>query len=239
MPGHHPIHTIGHSISNDSRSSSICCGLETSSWLWIFGACRAREPTRSSTRRRFPETLVPWQIGYRHIRELGGLRSRSESIPPKVNGFWTNPSFHNFADYALSDAFRAGLSNLLEFSETNAARSCVRKRCGGGAIAGSWRTTCWSPAGRSFIDGRRPHRAGGVDPAARPAGLRARLSGRLIGPAPQSRRRANRLSALEPRSLPAYSGRDGGPMRILPTNDDGIHAPGLDHSRRHRSGAFR
>jgi uncharacterized protein (DUF488 family) len=82
-----------------------------------------RSVPRSRTNPQFnqetlPETLVPWQIGYRHIRELGGLRSRSKSIPPEVNGFWTNPSFHNFADYALSDAFRAGLSNLLELSET-------------------------------------------------------------------------------------------------------------------------
>jgi len=65
-----------------------------------------------------PEALAPWQIGYRHISELGGLRGKSKSIPPEVNGFWTHRSFHNYADYALSEAFRLGLSNLLELSET-------------------------------------------------------------------------------------------------------------------------
>lgn len=30
--------------------------------------------------------------------------------------FWTNRSFHNYADYALSDEFRLGLSRLAELS---------------------------------------------------------------------------------------------------------------------------
>ena len=37
---------------------------------------------------------------------------RSAEVPPDVNGFWTNRSFHNYADYALSPEFRAGLAEL-------------------------------------------------------------------------------------------------------------------------------
>jgi uncharacterized protein (DUF488 family) len=31
-----------------------------------------------------------------------------------VNGFWTHQSFHNYADYALSAEFEAGLAQLVE-----------------------------------------------------------------------------------------------------------------------------
>jgi uncharacterized protein (DUF488 family) len=39
-------------------------------------------------------------------------------VSPETNGVWTNASFHNYADYALSDAFRAGLAHLLKADQT-------------------------------------------------------------------------------------------------------------------------
>jgi uncharacterized protein (DUF488 family) len=39
------------------------------------------------------------------------LRARQD-VAADVNAFWQNQSFHNFADYALSPAFRSGLANL-------------------------------------------------------------------------------------------------------------------------------
>ena len=51
-------------------------------------------------------------IGYRHIAALGGLRSRQREVPPAVNSFWQNASFHNYADYAMSERFAAGLAEL-------------------------------------------------------------------------------------------------------------------------------
>ena len=59
------------------------------------------------------EELREWQIGYERIAELGGLRGRSKLIPSDVNGFWDNQSFHNYADYALSDQFEEALEQLL------------------------------------------------------------------------------------------------------------------------------
>lgn len=58
------------------------------------------------------EELREWQIGYERIAELGGLRGRSSAVPPEVNGFWENQSFHNYADYALSEDFGRGLDLL-------------------------------------------------------------------------------------------------------------------------------
>lgn len=58
------------------------------------------------------QALEPYQISHVRIGELGGLRKRSPDIAPHVNGFWSNRSFHNYADYALSDPFREGLARL-------------------------------------------------------------------------------------------------------------------------------
>ena len=65
-------------------------------------------------RRRWPL----WQIGHMQIPELGGLRRKSKIVPPEVNGFWINQSFHNYADYALSGEFHLGLARLLKVSQT-------------------------------------------------------------------------------------------------------------------------
>lgn len=58
------------------------------------------------------EALAPYQIAHCRIPGLGGLRSRAHDVPPEVNGWWTNQSFHNYADYTLSAEFRAGLDVL-------------------------------------------------------------------------------------------------------------------------------
>jgi uncharacterized protein (DUF488 family) len=59
-----------------------------------------------------PDELAPYQLGYERIAALGGLRGKSKSVPPEVNGYWQNQSFHNYADYALSDDFQRALEQL-------------------------------------------------------------------------------------------------------------------------------
>jgi uncharacterized protein (DUF488 family) len=76
-----------------------------------------RSVPRSRTNPQFnPDALAPalaaFQIGHTRIPELGGLRNASASVPTEVNAFWTNRSFHNYADYALSEDFRRGLAAL-------------------------------------------------------------------------------------------------------------------------------
>jgi len=60
-----------------------------------------------------PEVLRAFGISYEHEAALGGLRGKARSLPRDVNGFWTNESFHNYADYALSEQFHAGFEHLL------------------------------------------------------------------------------------------------------------------------------
>lgn len=69
-----------------------------------------------------PAALAPWQIGYEHIGELGGLRGKSRKTEASPNGFWRVSSFRNYADYALTAPFAAGLARL---QKLGAAHRCA------------------------------------------------------------------------------------------------------------------
>ena len=78
-----------------------------------------RSIPRSRTNPQFnqetlPGTLAPWQIGYEHIAELGGRRGKSRAAEPSPNAYWRVRSFRNYADYALTAPFAAGLARLRE-----------------------------------------------------------------------------------------------------------------------------
>jgi len=64
-------------------------------------------------------SLSEFQIAYEHIAALGGLRGRQRDLPETVNAFWQNQSFHNYADYALSETFRLGLNRLRELGHAS------------------------------------------------------------------------------------------------------------------------
>lgn len=81
-----------------------------------------RKVPRSRTNPQFNrdvlgKKLKPFGIKYTYLEKLGGLQGKSKDISPDVNGYWLNQSFHNYADYALTDAFREGLQELLEFEK--------------------------------------------------------------------------------------------------------------------------
>jgi uncharacterized protein (DUF488 family) len=50
-----------------------------------------------------PTTLSDFEIGHEHIAALGGLRGRKREISADLNALWENKSFHNYADYAMSE----------------------------------------------------------------------------------------------------------------------------------------
>ena len=119
-----PVYTIGHS----TRS------IEEFVQLLRFGNVQQVVDVRSIPRSRtnpqynldaLPETLARWQIRHTIIAELGGRRSRQKDVAADVNGFWTNQSFHNYADYAMSPTFRQGLDRLMAISaEAHCAIMC-------------------------------------------------------------------------------------------------------------------
>lgn len=86
-----------------------------------------RSIPRSRTNPQFnqqclPEGLAPWQIGYEHVAELGGLRGRQRLSGPPANEYWRVRSFRNYADYALTGPFASGLARL---RERGAQRRCA------------------------------------------------------------------------------------------------------------------
>ncbi|HOB67445.1 DUF488 domain-containing protein [Ottowia sp.] len=108
-----PICTIGHStLSIDAFAERLRAGQ-------VQRVIDIRAIPRSRTHPQFnqatlPDALAPFGIGYSHIAALGGRRRRSRDVPPEVNGFWDNASFHHYADYALHPAYQEGLAELRE-----------------------------------------------------------------------------------------------------------------------------
>ena len=106
-----PFFTIGHS----TRSVEEVAGLLADAQVERVVDVRAFP--RSYTHPQFnedvfPGGLEPYGISYEHVATLGGRRRKSRQVPAEVNAFWSNQSFHNYADYALSDDFREGLDHL-------------------------------------------------------------------------------------------------------------------------------
>jgi uncharacterized protein (DUF488 family) len=105
-----PFFTIGHSTRSLEEFVDLLKEAEVATLVDV------RTVPRSRTKPQFncdtlPEALARYQISYEHIAELGGLRKKQE-VAPEVNGFWHVQSFHNYADYALTEPFRAALTRL-------------------------------------------------------------------------------------------------------------------------------
>jgi len=108
-----PVFTIGHSTRSIPEFVELLRAGEVQLVVDIRSFPRSRTNPQYNVD-ALPAELEAFQIAHMRIAELGGLRSGSTGIPADVNGFWENRSFHNYADYALSDAFRSGLAQLLE-----------------------------------------------------------------------------------------------------------------------------
>lgn len=116
--------TIGH--SNRSLDEFIC--------MLMAARARVLVDVRSFPRSRtnpvfnidtLPGKLSEMQIAYRHCPRLGGRRPKQKTVEESVNALWRVQSFHNYADYALSDDFGSALSELIRLG----SRSCVALMC--------------------------------------------------------------------------------------------------------------
>jgi uncharacterized protein (DUF488 family) len=120
-----PFFTIGHS----TRSTEALVALLQEAQVKLV--VDVRTVPRSRTNPQFnrdvlPASLAPFQIGYQHLASLGGLRGIQRDVSPATNAFWENASFHNFADYAMSENFRSGLQRLRELgAATRAVVMCA------------------------------------------------------------------------------------------------------------------
>ena len=112
-----PFFTIGHS------TRSLDNFVELLKEVRIDLVADIRTIPRSRTNLQFnkdtlPAALTAFGISYEHMAALGGLRGKAQTLSRDVNDFWENKSFHNYADYALSAQFHAGLVHLLDEGRT-------------------------------------------------------------------------------------------------------------------------
>jgi len=108
-----PFFTIGHSTHSIEEFAALLAAADVKLVVDVRTVPRSRTNPQFN-RDVLPALLAPQGVAYRHLPELGGLRGRQRDASPEVNAFWENPSFHNFADYAMSATFRSGLETLRE-----------------------------------------------------------------------------------------------------------------------------
>jgi uncharacterized protein (DUF488 family) len=109
--------TIGHS----TRSIDDFVALLRSPGIELVADVRAIPRSRTNPQfnlEALPASLAAAGIGYEHLPALGGRRGRSAA--GSSNDFWQNASFRNYADYAATAAFRAGLARLRELGSRQA-----------------------------------------------------------------------------------------------------------------------
>jgi uncharacterized protein (DUF488 family) len=108
-----PFFTVGHSNRSLEEFVELLSGAE------VRVLADVRRIPRSRANPQFNQdvlggSLAPFGIAYEPMAALGGRRGVVKSVSPDVNGLWRNLSFHNYADYALSAEFSAGLGQLIE-----------------------------------------------------------------------------------------------------------------------------
>jgi uncharacterized protein (DUF488 family) len=111
-----PVCTIGHSTRTIAEFVDLLRLGEAATVVDIRTVPRSRHNPQYNLD-VMPGELAAFQIRHEYVAELGGLRGKTPDIAPEVNGLWRNQSFHNYADYALTDGFRAGLERLLAIAE--------------------------------------------------------------------------------------------------------------------------
>ena len=108
-----PFFTIGHS----TRSIAEFVDLLRASQVALVVDVRHLPRSRANPQFNceiLPDELHSFQIGYVHLAALGGLRNRRRGLETSPNLFWENSSFRNYADYAMTEEFHKGLTELRE-----------------------------------------------------------------------------------------------------------------------------
>jgi len=108
-----PFFTVGHS----NRSLEAFVALLRDAEVGFLADIRKLPGSRT-----FPQfnaepleaALAAVQISYAHVAALGGRRGKAREATRGQNDYWTNTSFRNYADYALTQPFQAGLQDLIE-----------------------------------------------------------------------------------------------------------------------------
>jgi uncharacterized protein (DUF488 family) len=106
-----PFCTIGHSTRPLDELAALLAAAAVETVVDVRTVPRSRANPQYN-RDTLPAALADFGLGYEHMAALGGLRGRPRDVAPDVNAFWRVQSFHNYADYAMTEPFRRGLADL-------------------------------------------------------------------------------------------------------------------------------
>jgi len=118
MSGPMTIFTIGHSTRSISELAELLRQVSVDLLVDVRSVPRSRTNPQFNTD-AVPAPLAAAGIGYRHLGALGGLRGRRRDAVPSPNTLWRSDAFRNYADYAATGAFRAGLDELKELARAH------------------------------------------------------------------------------------------------------------------------
>jgi uncharacterized protein (DUF488 family) len=120
-----PFFTIGHSTRPIDELVDLLIKAEVRLVVDVRTIPRSRTNPQYNSE-ALAKALSESGVDYEHIAALGGLRGRKRDVPPGMNAFWQNRSFHNYADYAMSEGFHSGLIRLRELGHgTQCAIMCA------------------------------------------------------------------------------------------------------------------
>ena len=111
LPVGDAIFTIGHSTRTLTEFVALLRQVDVTLLVDVRSIPRSRT-TPQFNGDTLPDALAPDGIGYRHLPALGGRRHHRKGAPPSLNTYWRVAAFRNYADYAETDGFRAGLAGL-------------------------------------------------------------------------------------------------------------------------------
>ncbi len=117
-----PFFTVGHSTRPIDEFASLLAEAEVTLVFDVRTVPRSRFNPQFN-RDALSASLAARGVAYEHLAALGGLRGIQRDALPETNAFWENASFHNYADYAMSQEFRSGLGVLR--GRGASARACV------------------------------------------------------------------------------------------------------------------
>ncbi len=106
------IHTVGHSTRNLEDFVRLLRAYGIERLIDVRTIPRSRHNPQFNSD-RLSVGLRNRRIGYRHMKDLGGLRHARADSP---NMGWHNASFRGYADYMQTPAFAGALERLIELA---------------------------------------------------------------------------------------------------------------------------
>lgn len=163
------IFTIGHSTRSFDELVAILRAHGVERLVDVRTVPRSRYNPQFN-REVLGKALHSRRLGYRHLKDLGGLR---RAHADSVNAGWRNASFRGYADYMQTPAFDAALAHLIELAkEKPTAIMCAEAvpwRCHRSLIADALTVRGYEVRNIMSVMSAKPHE---LNPMARVQGRR-------------------------------------------------------------------